>query len=215
MPKVQSSRYVEVNRTKGKSPTNPTYWPMAAGTIVMMLAMAVVNHSGWKGHRSPLATFRIECKHVDDKSSNYREDYQNVICEVVRKWRHNDKAQNLQTLQRQIMNLGHFQSAKVWIATPRSISISVLTGERIFDVDPSFLSKSTGSCTLNGFVPWLLNRKTCLFRFGRQHKPWFSTAVEVLQHAKAKDGLRSLKYESLSRTKLNCWSQMLQVFRTC
>lgn len=188
MPKVQSSRYVEVNRTKGKSPTNPTYWPMAAGTIVMMLAMAVVNHSGWKGHRSPLATFRIECKHVDDKSSNYREDYQNVIGEVVRKWRYNDKAQNLQTLQRQIMNLGHFQSAKVWIATPRSISISVLTGERIFDVDPSFLSKSTGSTnfTLNGFVPLASESKDLslpVLDVSTNHG--FSTAVEVLQHAKA------------------------------
>ena len=70
MPKVHSSRYVEVSRTKAQSATNP-YWPLAAGSIVMLLAMAMVKHSGWKGTVA-LATFRIECKHVDDKSSNYR-----------------------------------------------------------------------------------------------------------------------------------------------
>lgn len=188
MPKDQSSRYVEVKRTKGKHATNQTYWPMAAGTIVIMLAMAVVNHSGWKGHRSSLTAFRIECKHVDNNSSAFQQQYQNVIGKVVRNWRVNDKAQNVQTLHRQIMNLGHFQSAKVWIATPRSVSISVLTGERIFDVDASFVSKSTArtNLTLAGFVPLASESKALslpVLDVSTSHG--FSTAIEVLQHAKA------------------------------
>lgn len=188
MPKAQSSRYVEVNRTKGKSAANQTYWPMAAGTIVIMLAMAVVNHSGWKGHRSPLTGFRIECKHVNDNSSAFRQQYLDVVGEVVRNWRANDKAQNLQTLQRQIMNLGHFRSAKVWIAAPRSISISVLTGERIFDFNPSSMAKSAGptSFTLAGLVPLASESEALsLPVLDVRTSHGFSTAIEVFQHAKA------------------------------
>ena len=188
MPRAQSCRYVEVSRAKAKPATNHNYWPLAAGTIVLMLAIAVVNHSGWTGHRSPVMTFAVDCKHMDDRSRAFQPQYQAAIGEVVRKWRSNDNAQNLQTLHRQIMRLGHFKSARVSIAAPQSITISALTGERLFDVDPSFLAESIAPTNfqVSGFVPLPSESKALsLPVLDVSTSNGFSTAIDVFEHARA------------------------------
>ena len=154
----------------------------------MMLAVAVVNHSGWSGQRSPVKGFRVNCEHRDENSRAFRPQYKSVIGEVVREWGATDPTQNLQRLQQQIMNLGHFESAKVSIMAPEEITISVLTGERLFDVNPSFVAKSHSltNFQLSGLVPLPSESEALsLPTLDVRTNTGLSTAIEVLNHAEA------------------------------
>ena len=187
MPKVQSCRYVEVSRTKAKSATNP-YWPLAAGTIVMLLAMAMVKHSGWHGHRAPVTDFQVQFQHQDEHSAAFQQQYKSVIAQACWEWRTSDQTQNLQTLQNQLMELGHFQSAKIAIAAPQMVHISVVTGERLFDVTPSLLAGSEASTDFKarGGIPLPAEVKALsLPVLDVSTSSGLSTAIQVFAHARA------------------------------
>ena len=187
MPKVHSSRYVEVSRTKAQSATNPN-WPLAAGSIVMLLAMAMVKHSGWHGHRAPVTNFRVQFQHQDKNSAAFQQQYNSAIEQACWEWRTSDQTQNLQTLQNQLMELGHFQSAKIAIAAPQMAHISVVTGERLFDVTPSLLAGSEASTDFKarGGIPLPAEVKALsLPVLDVSTSSGLSTAIQVFAHAKA------------------------------
>ena len=187
MPKVHSSRYVEVSRTKAQSATNP-YWPLAAGTIVMLLAMAMVKHSGWRGHRAPVTDFQVQFQHQDENSAAFQQQYKSAIAQACWEWRTSDQTQNLQTLQSQLMGLGHFQSAKISIAAPQTIHISVVTGERLFDVTPSLLANSDASSDFKalGGIPLPSEVEALsLPVLDVSTSSGLSTAIQVLAHARS------------------------------
>ena len=187
MPKVQSCRYVEVSRTKAQSATNP-YWPLAAGTIVMLLAMAMVKHSGWHGHRAPVTDFQVQFQHQDENSAAFQQQYKSAIAQACWEWRTSDQTQNLQTLQNQLMELGHFQSAKIAIAAPQMVHISVVTGERLFDVTPSLLAGSEASTDFKalGGIPLPAEVEALsLPVLDVSTSSGLSTAIQVFAHARA------------------------------
>ena len=187
MPKVQSCRYVEVRRTKGKSAANP-YWSLAAGTIVMVLAMAMVKHSGWHGHRDPVTDFRVQFQHLDENSGVFHQQYKSAIAHACWEWRTKDQTQNLQTLQSQLMELGHFQSAKVSINKPQMIDISVVTGERFFDLTPSLLAGSEATKNLKalGCIPLPSEAESLsLPVLNVSTSSGLSTAIRVFEHARS------------------------------
>ncbi len=187
MPKGQSSRYVEVSRKKAKPATRQTYWPLAAGTIVMMLAVAVVNHSGWRGQRGSITGFRVSYRHIEDQSGAFQTQYQEVIKKVVDNWWASDPTQSVRSLQDKLMRLGHFRSAKVSIVSPHTLDISVLTGERLFDVNPMFIAEALGPTTpeLSGHIPLPSETEALgLPTLEVTTTSGFQTAVDVFEHAK-------------------------------
>ena len=187
MPKVQSCRYVEVIHTKAKAISNP-HWPLAAGTIVMVLAMAIVKHSGWRGHRAPVTDFQVQFRHHEKNSAAFQQQYKSAIAQACWKWCASDQTQSLQTLQSQLMELGHFQSAKVSIAAPQMIHISVVTGERLFDVTRSLLAGSEASTDFKemGGVPLPSEVEAMsLPALDVSTSSGLSTAIQVFAHARS------------------------------
>lgn len=187
MPKVRSCRYVEVSRSKVK-PATISYWPLAAGIIVMVLAMAMVKHSGWRGHRAPVTDFQVKFQHQDENSAAFQQQYQSAIAHACWKWRTSDRTQNLQTLRNLLMELGHFQSAKISIAEPQMIHISVVTGERLFDVTPSLLagSKASTDFKARGVIPLPSEVEALsLPVLDVSTGSGLSTAIQVFTHARS------------------------------
>jgi hypothetical protein len=178
-----------VTRKKAKPGTSKTYWPLAAGTIVMMLAVAVVNHSGWRGQHGSITGFRISYRHIEEQSSAFQPHYQEVIANTVDHWWATDPTQSIQSLQARLMGLGHFKSAKVSIASPETLDISVLTGERLFDFNPLFADESWPESTsdLSGFIPLPSETEAMgLPTLEVTTASGFQAAVEVFAHAKAR-----------------------------
>ena len=135
MPKAHSSRYLTVSRKKADFEKPNPYWPLAAGTIVMLLAVAVVNHSGWSGHKSDVTTFRITFKHEAGESEAFRPNYRELVQKVIMNWTFEDPNQDLTSLQYRVMQLGHFSSTTVTINSPGELGIFVTTGPRVFDFE--------------------------------------------------------------------------------
>ena len=99
----------------------------------MLLAMAMVKHSGWHGHRAPV-TYSMSISSTKIKLAAFSSN--KAAIEQACMEGTSDQTQNLQTLQNQLMELGHFQSTKTAITAPQMVHISVVTGERLFDVTP-------------------------------------------------------------------------------
>ena len=187
MRKGQSCRYVEVSRTKAKPAATNPYWPLAAGVIVLVLAMALVKHSGWRGHRSPVTNFKIQFQYMNEISDDFQKQYKSAIAHVCSKWRAENQTQSLRTLQKELMELGHFQSARVSMTAPQMIHISVLTGERLFDVSPSLLARLDASTDFKamGRVPLPSETEALsLPVLDVSTSSGLSTAIQVFKHAK-------------------------------
>ena len=157
----------------------------------MLLAMAMVKHSGWHGHRAPVTYFHVQFQHQDKNSAAFQQQYKSAIEREVGRKCTSDQTQNLQTLQNQLMELGHFQSAKIAIAAPQMVHISVVTGERLFDVTPSLLA---GSDSLHQLYfewaasPWPRRSRKPLslpvLDVSTKQRP-LNCRTSLLQHAKA------------------------------
>ena len=92
----------------------------------MLLAVAVVNHSGWSGHKSDVTTFRITFKHEAGESEAFRPNYRELVQKVIMNWTFEDPNQDLTNLQCRVIQLGHFSSTTVTINSPGELGSELL-----------------------------------------------------------------------------------------